>query len=145
MGIENLNEYRVDFSDNSSRTFMAKNARAAANALETDTLQIAQLSRIKTGIGVETPLRKVKFTVNVTPDNAVANKCLATPGTYVVFEGTSVIFTAIPVMGFEFVGWFEDDNDAPLSTDVVTQFTITYPTKPDALVKEYEARFAVIP
>jgi len=144
MGIENLNEYRVDFSDNSSKTFMAKNARAAANALETDRLQIAQLSRIKTGIGVETPLRKVKFAVKVTPENAVSNKCIATPVAYTVLEGTDVIFTAIPAAGFEFTGWFDEDGTA-LSTDTVMQLAVTYPTEPDALAKEYEARFSVIP
>jgi hypothetical protein len=145
MGIENLNEYRVDFADNTSKIFMAKNARSAVNALETDILQVAQLSRLKTGVGVQTPIRNVKFTVEVTPEGAAANKCLATPSTWVVPEGTDVIFTAIPAQGFEFEGWFEKGGTNPLSTDLVSQFVVVYPTEPNALSKEYEARFVVTP
>jgi len=145
MGVENLNEYRVDFADNTSKIFMAKNARSAVNELETDALQIAQLSRLKTGIGVHTPTRSVKFNVVVTPDNAEANKCLATPETWIVPEGTKVIFTAIPAAGFEFVGWFEKGSTDAISEDAVAQFAVVYPTEPDVLAKEYEARFRVVP
>jgi hypothetical protein len=144
MGIVKLNEYRVDYEDNTSQIFMAKNSRSAVNALETDTKQIVQFTRIKAGVGVETPIRNVKFTVTVLPESAVEANCHVAPDTWVVPEGTKVIFTAMPAEGFEFDGWFKKDGTAALSEDLVTELQVDYPDNPGALAAEFEARFSPV-
>ena len=145
MGIEKLNEYRIDFENNTSEIFMAASTRAAANARETDALAIAQISRLRTGVGVETPIRHVKFVMNVVGENAAINMCRATPETWVVQEGTPVIFTAIPADGFVFDGWFEPGALVPLSEDLVAELTVEYPGDPAALSTVFEARFSPVP
>jgi len=144
MGIKNLNEYRVTFDDNTDTIFMAENSRAVTRTLEEDTKQIVQLSRLKTGVGVETPIRNVKFTVAVVPEGAGINRCRAVPDTWVVPEETKVIFTAIPADGYQFDGWFKKDNLTPLSTDTVAELLVEYPTDATALCAEFEAHFSPI-
>jgi len=145
MAVRNLNEYRVTFEDNTDTAFMAENARAVTKILETDQRPIVQLSRIKVGIGVETPVRNVKFVVTVMPEGAGINKCKAVPDTWVVPEGTSVIFTAMPSDGYRFDGWFKKGEAAALSTDIVAELTVEYPADPAAMYEEFEARFSPIP
>jgi hypothetical protein len=144
MGIERLNEYRIDWDDCTSQVFMAKNARSAANALETDARQIAQLSRIKTGVGVETPIRSVKFAVAALPESAREAGCHAAPEAWVVQEGAKVIFTAMPAEGFKFDGWHAKGGAAALSADPVAELQVDYPSDPSALAAEFEARFSPI-
>jgi len=142
MGIKNLNEYRVTFDDNTDTTFMAENSRAATKTLETDQRHIVQLSRVKVGVGVETPIRNIKFTVTVIPEGAATNRCRAVPDTWVVPEGTKVIFTAIPADGYQFDGWFKKNDPTPLSGDTVAELLVEYPTDPEALCAEFEAHFS---
>jgi hypothetical protein len=140
--MKRLNQFRVDFEDNTSITFMAKDVRAASNALETDDKLITQLSRVAVGVGIEAPIRNVKFNVVVTPEGAALNKCLATPDTWVVPEGTKVIFSAIPADGFKFDGWFRED--VLLSDKLVAEIPVDYPVDPGALAAEFEARFSPV-
>jgi hypothetical protein len=144
MGSTVLNEYQLVFSDNHSEIFMAANMRSAVAAKETDALPLAQVNRVKTGIGVETPIRMVKFKVTVLPDTAEASGCHVAPASWAVPEGTKVIFTAMPVDGFQFTGWFVKDGTEPLSTELVAELEIPYPTAPTDLYMEFEARFAPI-
>jgi len=144
MGIRNLNEYRVTYDDNTDTSFMAENARAVTKTLETDQRHIVQLSRVKVGVGVETPIRNVKFTVAVLPEGAAVNRCRAVPDTWVVPEETRVIFTAIPADGYQFDGWFKKDDPALLSEDAVAELLVEYPTDPTALSAEFEAHFSPI-
>jgi hypothetical protein len=145
MGTRLLNEYQITFADNHSETFMAANGRAAMNAKETDDQPVAQLSRVKTGIGVETPIRPVKFRVTVLPDTAETSGCHAAPATWVVPERTKVIFTAMPADGFQFDGWFPKGSPTSLSTDEVAVIEIGYPTDPSELFTELEAHFSPVP
>jgi hypothetical protein len=144
MGIVKLNEYRVDYEDNTSQIFMAKNSRCAVNVLETDTRQVVQLTRIKAGVGVETPVRNVKFAVAVLPESASEAKCRAAPDTWIVPEGTNVIFTAMPAEAFKFDGWFAKGGAVAISKDLVAELQVDYPDNPEALAAEFEARFSPI-
>jgi hypothetical protein len=144
MGTQLLNEYQITFADNHSEIFMAANGRAAMNARETDDQPVAQLHRVKTGIGVETPIRPVKFRVTVLPDTAETSGCHVAPATWVVPEGAKVIFTAMSADGFQFDGWFPRDSDTPLSTEEVAVITIDYPMDPGELFTELEARFSPV-
>jgi hypothetical protein len=137
-----LNEYRISFADNHEETFMAESMRSCVNAKETDSYPIAQVQRIRTGIGVESPVRNVQFHVLVVPDTAKSGGCLGTPEAYIVKEGTEVIFTAIPAAGFTFTGWYLDD--VLVSPDALTVIPVAAPVDPDALYVEYEARFAPV-
>ena len=145
MGIEKLNEYRLDFEDNHSEIFMAKNTRSAVNVKETDLMPVVQVTRLKTGIGVETPIRNVKFTVIVLPEPAADNGCKGTPETWIVPEDTNVIFTALPCTGYQFDGWFDEGGSTAISTDEVAEFPVPYPSDPAALSKIFEARFSPVP
>ena len=144
MGVKNLNEYRIDYEDNTQQIFMAENSRAVTKTLETDQRQIVQLSRIKTGVGVQTPVRSVKFITAIMPEGAAVNKCHAVPETWVVPEETNVIFTAIPADGYKFDGWFRKGADAPLSEETVAELLVEYPKEPDAIYAEFEARFSPV-
>jgi len=144
MGIKNLNEYRIDYEDNTQQIFMAENSRAVTKTLETDQRQIVQLSRIKTGVGVQTPVRSVKFITAIMPEGAAVNKCRAVPETWVVPEETKVIFTAIPADGYKFDGWFKKGADTPLSEETTAELLVEYPEEPNAVYAEFEAHFSPI-
>lgn len=144
MGVQKLNEYRIDFTDNHSETFMAENTKVVADVKETVDAGIAQICCIKRGIGVATPIRNVKFTVTVLPESAAESKCHVAPSTWVVPEGTKVIFTAMPSEGFKFDGWFKKDGVTALSTNEVAELAVDYPADPDVLAAEFEARFSPI-
>jgi len=145
MGIARLNEYRVDFEDNNSTVFMATSAANAVAALETDDRVVVALNRLKVNVGVETPVRDVKFNTVVVPEGALVNKCRAFPESWVVPEGAKVIFTAIPADGWQFDGWFASDGTTELSIDLVAEIVINYPTDPKALTAVVEAHFSPIP
>jgi hypothetical protein len=139
-----LNEYQLTFADNHTEIFMAANMRSAVAAKETDALPLAQVNRVKTGIGVETPVRLVKFRVTVLPDTAESSLCHVAPATWVVPEGAKVIFTAMPAEGFQFDGWYEKDGTEPLATEPIAELEISYPADPTDLYTELEAHFSPI-
>ena len=145
MGTKLLNEYRVDFADNHQEIFMAENMAAVARVKEVGPAILHQISRIRSQVGVETPIRPVKFNVAIWPEPAKENGCHAAPETWVVPEDTKVIFTAFPCEGYEFSGWFKKGETTALSTDLVAEIVIDYPDDPGELAAEYEARFAPIP
>jgi hypothetical protein len=144
MGSAVLNEYQLIFSDNHAEVYMAANMRSAVAAKDTDALPLAQVNRVKTGVGVETPIRMVKFKVTVLPDTAGASGCHAAPSAWVVHEGAKVIFTAMPGTGFQFDGWYAEDGTEALSTEPVAEIEINYPTDPAALYTGFEARFSPV-
>ena len=144
MGTKLLNEYCVYFADNHTEVFMAENMAAVTKIKETPSLALSQITRVRVGVGVETPIRPVKFNVVVSPDAAKDNGCYATPETWIVPEDTKVIFTAIPAQGFEFVGWFREDETTAFSTEPVVECAVEYPADPDALVALFTAKFAPI-
>ena len=145
MGTKLLNEFSLIFADNHEETFMAEDMRAAVNAKETPALSIVRAQRIRTQIGVQTPVRYVKFNVTITPAIAATDGCHATPQTWIVQEDTPVIFTAITTDGYQFDGWFEKDGTTAIATDAVTEIVVDYPADPNVLAHEYEARFSPIP
>jgi hypothetical protein len=144
MGVALLNEYQLIFADSHTETFMAKNARSAVNAKETDSLPLAQVTRVKTGIGVETPVGPVRFKAAVLPDTAESSGCRVAPATWVVPEGARVIFTAMPGTGFQFDGWYAKGSTDPLSTELIAELEIDYPTEPTDLYTELEAHFSPV-
>jgi glycine/D-amino acid oxidase-like deaminating enzyme len=145
MGIVNLNEYRLDFEDNTSTIFMARSATKAVTALERDEKVVVALNRIKTGVGVETPIRNVKFETVVIPEGALINRCRAIPEVWIVPEGTKVIFTAIPSDGYQFDGWFASDGATMLSQDLVAELVVNFPSSSEALTEIIQAHFSPIP
>ena len=144
MGTELLSEYRVSYADNHSEIFMAKNMLSVVKVKENPTVALAQITRLRTGVGVETPIRPVKFNLTVLPETAADNGCHATPVTWVVPEDTKVIFTACKTEGFEFVGWFKKGETTALSVDEVVEILVEYPDDPTALAAEFEAHFQPI-
>ena len=147
MGTKLLNEYRIDYADNHSEIFMAENMAAVTKIKETGSVILHQISRLRASIGVETPIRPVKFNVTVLPEPAALAGCHATPVTWVVMEDTKVIFTACTPenCGYEFLGWFKKGETTAISTDPVTEILIEYPSDPVELAYELEAHFRPIP
>jgi uncharacterized repeat protein (TIGR02543 family) len=144
MGIKQLNEFRILFADNHEEVFMAQDSRAATRAKETDDMPIAQITRLRVGVGVETPIQNVKFIVDILNDAAKTAGCHAAPETWIVPEGTPVIFTAMTKPGFQFDGWFEKDGTTALSTEAVAELPVNYPDDPTELAAVFEARFSPV-
>lgn len=65
----------------------------------------------------------VSFTTTVTPAEAVTAGAMATPTTYSVVPGTSVIFEATPVPSYTFLKWTKNGVDA--GTDLKVEIGIT--------------------
>jgi len=122
---------------------MAEDTKVVAGTKETLGADIAQITCVKRNVGVATPIRNVKFTVAVLPDSAAENGCRVAPDTWVVPEGSKVIFTAMPADGFTFDGW-HDEGGVPLSTALVAELQIDFPVNPAALALVLEARFSPV-
>ena len=135
-----LNQYKASFADS---TELSVNAGTMEDALVVLKASKANEPTIihKTieGIAVAIPEPAIGLRTVVTSAEAETAGCKATP--YVINSikrGEKVWFTAIPVTGYHFVGWFLDDE--LLSTDVSYEATITYAGQTPVIL-EYEAQF----
>jgi hypothetical protein len=139
MSIQKKNEYQVTLQDESSKVHLASDMRTVAADLETDENPITQITRKKVGVTVSIPdIRLVAFSTQVAPQAAIDAGCLATPSAYEVLEGTNVIFQALPVGGYHFVGWWKDGVLA--AEPELVEIAVAAPLI-DGDTAVYEARF----
>ena len=128
MSITAMNEYRITQENGDSVIAVALTASAALAAFDSDISPVTQLVRIRVGLQVETPdgPGNVNFRTVVAGSGAISAGCVATPGSFEVVDGTTVIFEAIPAIGYNFIGWFKGTNTTgtPESTTTTASIAI---------------------
>ena len=140
--ITSLNQYKASYPDSTDMTVAASTISDAIVALaEAKPGEPSLIQKIVTGIAVAIPAPAIAIRTFVTGTGAEASGCKATPYTIDSVEnGDKVWFTAIAVEGFDFSGWYLDNELQ--STEESYEATIAYAgTTPTTL--EYEARFVV--
>ena len=152
MALEELNQYKGSFADSSVQEVVAESIEVAANLL-TDVITGTEpriIQCLKTGIRVMVPSNNVNFIVTVSPIEAGAGGCVATPQAYSVLDGTTVILSAIPAAGWTFDRWtlngvdLDDGEVPPVLLPAVTEVEITAGV-PSSITVEYVAVFEPIP
>ena len=139
--IQNLNAYEVISTSESKKTVIAADIKAAVNAL-VDTLDpIVSARLIARNQSVEIPDANVRFQTAVLDADAETAGCKAYPLVYEVEANTEVIFTAVPVDGYQFVNWSR--GAVTLSEDAEAVIEIT-PLTGDEVIATIVANFIVI-
>lgn len=141
--ITSLNQYKASYADSTDLTVAAETLADAIVALgEAKSDEPSLIQRTVTGIKVAIPAPAIAIKTTVTGSGAVSAGCKATPyNISSVKNGDKVWFTAIPVDGFTFEGWYLGEELQ--STEESYEATIAYAgTTPTTL--EYEARFVVV-
>ena len=128
MAIVEMKEFRVMQQNGENSITVCANAKQAVTAFDTVENPVVQIVRTRTAIQVNVPdaTLDVNFRTVIAGNGAELAGCKATPSTFEVPDGSSVIFQAITAEGFNFIGWFigEDTSGEPESTDVMTSITI---------------------
>jgi hypothetical protein len=121
---EMLNKYDGTFSPGSEKhSVVAASMEIAARVLAASQARDPVILQcVQEGIEVEVPAINVTFRTTVMPDTAELAGCVATPSMYVLPAGTTQIFTASPVTGWQFDHW--DINGQTGSDEEVALLTI---------------------
>ena len=129
MAIVPMKEFRVMQQNGESNISVCANAKEAVNAYDTAENPVTQLVRTRTNLQVNVPdaTLDVNFRTVISGNGAELAGCKASPSSFEVPDGSSVIFEAFPAEGFNFVGWFigENTSGTPQSTSRITSITIT--------------------
>lgn len=152
MSLQSLNQYKGLFADASEQQVVAATIVEAATIMTDDVsgLEPNLIQVLKKGIQVLVPSNVVNFTAGVSPVEAAAGGCIATPQVYAVLDGTEVILSAIAQTGWTFSKWTRDGVDLyddavpPVLLPAVTVVEVT-PGSPASAVVEYVAVFTVTP
>jgi hypothetical protein len=148
MSLQTLNEYKGLYSDGTSKLVVSASLAVAATNL-TDPVthkEPSLLQCIQAGISVLVPSALVQFKTEVSPAEALAANCIATPTSYTVEDGTEVIFSAIPTVGWVFSHWMRDGailNDTavpPVPLPATAKIAVPVGT-PDNVFVTYTAVF----
>lgn len=128
MGITEMKEFRVLQQNGENNITVCANAKLAAQIFDTESNPVVQLVRTRTAIQVNVPdeTLDVNFRTVIAGNGAELAGCRATPSSFEVPDGSSVIFEAYVAEGFNFIGWFigEDTSGDPESTSLATSITI---------------------
>lgn len=143
--IVNKNEYALTFADGTPQVVLGSDMKQITENFESTVNPLTQITRQRIGVRdiVPDPVVLVEFEVEVTDPSAASAGCVGSPSAYEVPAGTSVIFEATPVVGFEFVGWYVNGASTAISTDAIATIQIDQPSVAGAVV-EIEARFAAL-
>lgn len=108
MAIIAMNEYRLTQENGDTIVTVCPTAKEAVTRFDTVLLPITQIVRTAVGLQVSVPdgTGNVAFETRISGSGAETAGCKATPGSYVVPDGTEVIFEAIVAAGYNFLGWF---------------------------------------
>lgn len=142
-----LNQYKGKFPSGGEESVVAESLIKAATIL-TDELTGTEPSFIQktsSGIKVDQPRLNLQFETIVTPLDAITAGCTAAPPSYVVLEGTKVIFSARAGEGWLFSKWTKNGVDIVGATSAVMEIAVT---DDDALTNEvitYAAVFELNP
>ena len=129
MAIVEMKEFRVMQQNGENNITVCANAKQAAQLFDTDLNPVTQLVRTRTAIQVNVPdeALDVNFRTLIAGNGAELAGCRATPSSFAVPDGSSVIFEAYAAEGFNFVGWFigETTTGEPEATTVIASIAIT--------------------
>lgn len=108
MPIVMMKEFRVIQQNGDQATTVCANVKEAANTHDTVDNPVVQIVRTRTSIEVNVPdaAAEVVFRTVVGGAGAELAGCRATPSSFEVLDGASVIFEAFAAAGYNFVGWF---------------------------------------
>jgi hypothetical protein len=139
--IRELNSYEVISTSSTKKTVVATDIKAAVNAL-VDTLDPIVSARLTArNLSVDVPDANVRFQTAVLDAAAEAAGCKAYPLVHEVEANKEVIFTAVPVDGYQFVNWSR--GAVVLSTDAEAVIAVT-PLTGDEVIATITANFIVI-
>ena len=139
--IQNLNAYEVISTSETKKTVVATDIKAAVNSL-VDTLDPIVSARLTArGLSVDVPDANVRFQTAVLDEDAETAGCKAYPLVHEVAANTEVIFTAVPVDGYQFVNWSRGAE--VLSEDAEAVIEIT-PLTGDEVIATITANFIII-
>lgn len=139
--MQSLNAYEVISTSETKKTVVATDIKAAVNSL-VDTLDPIVSARLTArGLSVDVPDANVRFQTAVLDADAEAAGCKAYPLVHEVAANTEVIFTAVPVDGYQFVNWSR--GAVTLSEDAEAVIEIT-PLTGDEVIATITANFIII-
>ena len=129
MAIQEMNEYLLTFANGDTVRTVCATAKQAIDAFDTVDNPVTQLQRTRTDLQVSVPdaALSVIFRTEIAGSGAEVAGCRATPSTFEVADGSTVIFEAFAAEGYNFVGWFIGTNTTgtPESTDTIASIAIT--------------------
>ena len=139
--LRNLNSYEIIATSGTKKTVCATTIKAAVDAL-TDTLDTIVSARLTArDLAVDVPDANVRFQTAILDEDAKAAGCRAYPLVHEVEANTEVIFTAVPVEGYQFVNWSR--GATVLSEDAEAVIAIT-PLTGDEVIATITANFIII-
>ena len=110
--IQNRNEFRITFQDETERKHLAVSLKQAAADYETPDNPITQITRTRVGVTVDIP----------DPVTMVDFEAHAAPSRYTVRSGTPVVFEAILADGYTFNGWYK--NGVLTASTAIAEITV---------------------
>lgn len=123
-----MKEYRVTLQNGEENTTVCIDAAQAVADFDSVDNPVTMVQRIRTAIFVNVPDETllVDFQTLIVGSGAEDAGCKATPSTFTVADGSTVIFEATPADGYNFVGWFigEDTTGTPESTEQIASIAI---------------------
>ena len=129
MPIVIMKEFRVTQQNGDEAVSVCANVKEAANIHDTVDNPVTQIVRTRTSIEVNVPdaAAEVVFRTVIAGSGAEAAGCRATPSTFEVLDGSTVIFQAFAAEGYNFMGWFIGTNTSgtPQSTALIASIAIT--------------------
>ena len=139
--IQSLNAYEVISTSETKKTVVATDIKTAVNSL-VDTLDPIVSARLTArGLSVDIPDANVRFQTAVLDAAAETAGCKAYPLVHEVAANTEVIFTAVPVDGYQFVNWSR--GAVTLSEDAEAVIAVT-PLTGDETIATITANFIII-
>jgi hypothetical protein len=123
-----MKEFRVTQESGEENISVCSNALQAVTAFDTEENPVTQIVRTRVSIQVNVPetALDVTFRTAIAGSGAETAGCKASPSTFTVVDGSSVIFEAIAAEGYSFLGWFigEDTSGTPEAVTEIASITI---------------------
>ena len=139
--LRNLNSYEIVTTSGTKKTVCATTIKTAVDAF-VDTLDPIVSARLTArDLAVDVPDANVRFQTAVLDETAENAGCRAYPLVHEVAANTEVIFTAVPVDGYQFVNWTRGSE--VLSEDAEAVIEIT-PLTGDEVIATITANFILI-
>ena len=141
MATKLLNSYEATYESGAKAMCNAQTMEEAA-AILTDTVQEPSiLQKTAAGIRVAVPDPALAFTTEVADASAYAAGCRSYPANGgQVKAGDTVFLSAVPAVGYNFVGWYQG---ATLLSSDTEAAVVVESASPTPAVITYEARFEV--